>query len=109
MLVADTTDARQIRQRIVECFEHAEQPNVPDEERRALLHFVIVGGGPTGVEVCQIVSLCSLCFPPSRVSCSVQFSAELWDFVHEDLNRLYPMLAPLVQITILEAGKTLLK
>ncbi len=38
-----------------------------------------------------------------------QFSAELYDFVHEDLDRLYPRLAPLVRITILEAGKTLLR
>lgn len=39
-----------IRQRIVECFEHAEQPSLTADERRNLLHFAIVGGGPTGVE-----------------------------------------------------------
>ena len=33
----------------------------------------------------------------------------LQDFVREDMNRLYPALAPLVKITILEAGKTLLR
>ena len=31
-------------------FELATQPSVSEEERRRLLHFVIVGGGPTGVE-----------------------------------------------------------
>ena len=31
-------------------FELATQPSVDPEERKRLLHFVVVGGGPTGVE-----------------------------------------------------------
>jgi NADH dehydrogenase FAD-containing subunit len=50
LFLKTTTDARKIRQRIVECFEHAEQPTTSHEEKQNLLHFVIVGGGPTGVE-----------------------------------------------------------
>lgn len=43
-------DATQIRARILRAFEAAE--NEPDpERRRRLLTFVIVGGGPTGVEL----------------------------------------------------------
>lgn len=43
-------DAQEIRRRILTAFEEAE--NEPDEERRrAWLTFVIVGGGPTGVEL----------------------------------------------------------
>ena len=46
----DVTDARRIRTRIIECFEQASQPHLTDNERRGLLHFVCVGGGPTGIE-----------------------------------------------------------
>jgi NADH dehydrogenase len=43
-------DATQMRGRIYAAFEHAELTN-DLEERRALLNFAIVGGGPTGVEL----------------------------------------------------------
>ena len=43
-------DATEIRRRILVAFEHAEIEPDP-EKRRALLTFVIVGGGPTGVEL----------------------------------------------------------
>ena len=43
-------DATEIRRRILFAFEAAERVNDP-EERRAWLTFVIVGGGPTGVEL----------------------------------------------------------
>lgn len=43
-------DARQIRSRLLMCFEQAEM--APDaEQRRRLMTTVIVGGGPTGVEL----------------------------------------------------------
>ena len=42
--------ATEIRRRVLEAFEHAERE--PDAElRRRLLTFVVVGGGPTGVEL----------------------------------------------------------
>lgn len=40
-------DARAIRQRIIECFERASNPATDEKERKRLLHFVVVGGGPT--------------------------------------------------------------
>lgn len=43
-------DATEIRRRILLAFEKAETEDDP-EKRRALLTFVIVGGGPTGVEM----------------------------------------------------------
>lgn len=43
-------DALEIRSRIFSAFEDAEREADPDK-RRALLTFVIVGGGPTGVEL----------------------------------------------------------
>ena len=43
-------DATSIRCRILEAFEHAELDDDP-EARKALLTFVVIGGGPTGVEL----------------------------------------------------------
>lgn len=80
------SDARAIRQRIIECFERATSPDEPEAEKNRLLHFVIVGGGPT----------------------SVEFAAELHDFLKQDVHKVYPELEDKVQITLIEAGKTLL-
>jgi NADH dehydrogenase len=43
-------DATAIRGRVLMAFEQAERENDP-QKRHAWLHFVIVGGGPTGVEL----------------------------------------------------------
>lgn len=43
-------DALEIRRRVLMAFERAERESDP-EKRRTLLTFVIVGGGPTGVEL----------------------------------------------------------
>ena len=86
LFLKEVADARAIRQRIGECFERASQPTCTLEDRHRLLHFVVVGGGPTGVE----------------------FAAELHDFLEEDLNRLYPHIAGDVRITLLEAGSGIL-
>lgn len=78
-------DAREIRKRILTNFELATQPLVSEEEKRRLLHFVVVGGGPTGVE----------------------FSAEFYDFLQQDLERLYPDEKSTVHITLIEANEIL--
>lgn len=49
-------DARRIRSAISDAFESAMTPTQKIDERRRLLHFVIVGGGPTGVEFAAEVS-----------------------------------------------------
>lgn len=47
----DISDARAIRSRIMSCFEMASEPNVESAAvKRQLLHFVIVGAGPTGIQ-----------------------------------------------------------
>ena len=65
----------------MDCLETAAFPGQSDEEIRRLLHMVVVGGGPTGVE----------------------FGAELWDFLHDDLAKWYPDLSSKVKITLIEA------
>ncbi|KAK7246593.1 hypothetical protein RIF29_41462 [Crotalaria pallida] len=82
----EVEDAQKIRRTVIDCFERASLPDVSEEERKRILHFAIVGGGPTGVE----------------------FAASLHDFVNGDLVRLYPGIKDLVKITLLEAGDHLL-
>ncbi|CAG8814330.1 4887_t:CDS:10, partial [Gigaspora margarita] len=86
LFLKDISDARKIRQRVIECFEHASQPNVTKEEIPGLLHFAVVGGGPTGVE----------------------FSAELHDFITQDMARLYPDLINLVTMTVYDVAPQIL-
>ena len=48
-------DATYLRRRILLAFEHAETEPDPTERRR-LLNFVVVGGGPTGVEMAGAIA-----------------------------------------------------
>ena len=48
-------DATTIRRRILRAFEEAEREADP-EKRRALLTFVVIGGGPTGVELAGTIA-----------------------------------------------------
>lgn len=66
----DIRDARVIRNQVIQNLELACLPTTPDEERRRLLSFVVSGGGPTGVE----------------------FAAELYDLLNEDLTYHFPKL-----------------
>lgn len=66
----DIRDARKIRNQVIQNLELACLPTTSDEERRRLLSFVISGGGPTGVE----------------------FAAELYDLLNEDLTKFFPKL-----------------
>lgn len=73
--------ARSIRNKLIESFERASLPSVTNEDRTRLLTFVVVGGGPTNIE----------------------FSSELYDFLVEDVARLYPDLLQFVSVHIIEA------
>ncbi|KAI0134968.1 FAD/NAD(P)-binding domain-containing protein [Daldinia grandis] len=66
----DINDARMIRNQVMKNLELACLPTTADDERRRLLSFVVSGGGPTGVE----------------------FAAELFDLLNEDLTRRFPRL-----------------
>jgi NADH:ubiquinone reductase (non-electrogenic) len=82
----EVTDAVRLRKRIQEVFELASLPGTTPEEARKFLHFVVVGGGPTGVE----------------------FAGTLSDFVREDLKRKYPELMQYVKVSLLQSAQTIL-
>jgi NADH dehydrogenase len=48
-------DATTIRREVLSAFEHAENSDDP-AARRALLNFVVIGGGPTGVELAGAIA-----------------------------------------------------
>ncbi|KAI4147092.1 MAG: hypothetical protein LQ340_005697 [Diploschistes diacapsis] len=82
----DVGGARAIRKRILECFEVASLPNTLPEFRKQLLHFAVVGGGPTGME----------------------FAAELSDFISQDLIHFYPDVEDFVKITVYDVAERVL-
>lgn len=51
-----------------------------DDERRRLLHCVVIGGGPTGVE----------------------FSGELSDFIMRDVHERYAHVESYIHVTLIE-------
>eukprot|EP00752_Nemacystus_decipiens_P002841 g2647.t1 len=75
-------DARNIRNRLLECFERAANPFISEAERSRLLSFVVVGGGPT----------------------SIEYAAELHDFLTSDVKRWYPDLQHKVSVHLVEAS-----
>ncbi len=82
----DLDDAVEIRRRVLLAFEAAEREENP-EQRQQLLTFVVVGGGPTGVELAGAI-------------------AELSHFVLErDFRRINPKEA---RVILLEGGPRIL-
>jgi NADH:ubiquinone reductase (non-electrogenic) len=74
-------DAQKIRKRIMDCVETATFKDQSPEEIKRLLHMVVVGGGPTGVE----------------------FAGELQDFFEEDLQKWVPEIKDDFHVTLVEA------
>ncbi|KAH9960635.1 FAD/NAD-P-binding domain-containing protein [Russula dissimulans] len=74
-------DAEKFKRRFMDCVESAGFPGQSEEEIERLLHMVVVGGGPTGIEV----------------------SGELHDFLEDDLKSWYPELSGKIKITVIEA------
>lgn len=74
-------DAQRIRKRIMDCVETASFKDQSEEERKRLLHMVVVGGGPTGVE----------------------FAGELQDFFEQDLKKWVPDITDDFHVTLVEA------
>ncbi|KAI8907016.1 pyridine nucleotide-disulfide oxidoreductase-domain-containing protein [Powellomyces hirtus] len=83
----DIQDARYLRHKLMTNFETAALPTTSEAERKRLLSFVIAGGGPTGVE----------------------YAAELYDFLHEDLMKYFPDLTSSdVSVTIVQSADHIL-
>ncbi|KAE8144481.1 pyridine nucleotide-disulfide oxidoreductase-domain-containing protein [Aspergillus avenaceus] len=86
MFFKDIGDARRVKRRVRECFELAVLPTTTPELRKWLLHFAIVGAGPTGTEL----------------------AASLRDFIYKDMVRLYPALKGLPRITLYDVAPKVL-
>ena len=80
------SDAIKFREQLSYAFEQACLPGLTDEQRMAQLTFVVIGSGPTGVELC----------------------GELRDFVAQDVPRLYRELVGLVRIVLLSSSNKVL-
>ncbi|CRG96699.1 type II NADH:ubiquinone oxidoreductase, putative [Plasmodium gallinaceum] len=84
--VKDIDDVLKIRRKFFENLEKSTLPNTTNEEKKNLLHIVIVGGGPTGVEV----------------------AGEFADFVNREVKQNYEDIFNFISISIIEGGKNLL-
>ncbi|CZS98889.1 hypothetical protein WAI453_008502 [Rhynchosporium graminicola] len=74
-------DAQAIRKKIMDCVETATFKGQSPEEVERLLHMVVVGGGPTGVE----------------------FAGELQDFFDQDIKKWIPEISDKFKVTLIEA------
>lgn len=86
MFFRDIGDARRVKRRVRECFELAVLPTTSPEMRRHLLHFAIVGAGPTGTEL----------------------AANLRDYITQDVVRLYPAVQGVPQISLYDVAPKML-
>ncbi|KAJ5161783.1 hypothetical protein N7492_007175 [Penicillium capsulatum] len=86
MFFKDIGDAKRVKRRLRECFELAVLPTTSAEMRRWLLHFAIVGAGPTGIEL----------------------AASLRDFIHNDIMPLYPALDEIPKISLYDVAPKVL-
>jgi NADH:ubiquinone reductase (non-electrogenic) len=87
MFFKEIAHASKFRREVNERFERATLPDVPEARLKELLSFVVIGAGPTGVEL----------------------AAELYDMVYEDVAKMYPgRLLPHVKISIIDLQEKIL-
>ncbi|KAL5814794.1 hypothetical protein ACOSQ4_025435 [Xanthoceras sorbifolium] len=77
--------AQEIRRKLLLNLMLSDVPGISKEERCRLLHCVVVGGGPTGVE----------------------FSGELSDFIMKDVHQRYAHVKDYIHVTLIEANEIL--
>jgi NADH:ubiquinone reductase (non-electrogenic) len=84
--VRNVNDAKRLQSRIKQLLELASLPGTSDERQRELLHIIVVGGGPTGVEI----------------------TAEINDLFADDFAQLYPSLKGKMSQSIYDAAPNIL-
>jgi NADH:quinone reductase (non-electrogenic) len=84
--LASVQDARMLRRAVLDRFAGADLPGLPLAEVERRLRFVVIGGGPTGVEV----------------------AAEIQDLLSHELRRAFPDLAAVARVVMVEAAPRLL-
>lgn len=77
--------AQEIRKKLLLNLMLSENPGLSEEEKERLLHCVVIGGGPTGVE----------------------FSGELSDFIMRDVKERYAHVKNYIRCTLIEANEIL--
>lgn len=85
LFLREVNHALEIRKKLLLNLMLSENPGVPEEEKKRLLHCVVVGGGPTGVE----------------------FSGELSDFIMSDVSKRYTHVKDYIHVTLIEANEIL--
>jgi len=77
----DLHDAMRIRNMVIDCLERANSEIATDDEKRRILHFVVVGGNAVASEA----------------------AAELHDYVTENIHASFPKLKPFFKVTIIDS------
>ena len=80
IFMKEVPDSERVRAKIISTIEKASFLAPDDPERAKLLNFLIIGGGPTGVE----------------------FAAELQDFIKQDLTKVNPKVAQDIKVSLIE-------
>ncbi|KAJ4831392.1 Internal alternative NAD(P)H-ubiquinone oxidoreductase A1, mitochondrial [Turnera subulata] len=81
----EVNHAQEIRKKLLLNLMLSEKPGISEKEKRRLLHCVVIGGGPTGVE----------------------FSGELSDFIMKDVQEQYSHVKDYIKVTLIEANEIL--
>ncbi|KMS96781.1 hypothetical protein BVRB_8g199640 [Beta vulgaris subsp. vulgaris] len=85
IFLREVNHAQEIRRKLLSNLMLSQSPGISDEDRTRLLHCVVVGGGPTGVE----------------------FSGELSDFIKADVSQRYSHVKDRIKVTLIEANEIL--
>ncbi|ONK75952.1 uncharacterized protein A4U43_C03F22290 [Asparagus officinalis] len=85
LFLREVNHAQEIRKKLLSNLMLSENPGISEEDRKQLLHCVVIGGGPTGVE----------------------FSGELSDFIIRDVRERYSHVKDYIRVTLIEANEIL--
>ncbi|OUZ99114.1 FAD-dependent pyridine nucleotide-disulfide oxidoreductase [Macleaya cordata] len=85
IFLREVAHAQEIRRKLLLNLMLSDVPGITEEEKSRLLHCVVIGGGPTGVE----------------------FSGELSDFIIKDVHERYAHVKDYIHVTLIEANEIL--